>query len=186
MSNQHKMDTTAVWKKHHRELKRFILSKVRDEQVADDLLQDVFIKVHNKSHQLIDLKKLKPWVYTIARNVVMDFFKRSDFTESFEENREVSHPEEEEDHTELDCLPGIIDQLPLKYKRPLYLADVKGVKQVEIARKLAIALPTVKSQIQRGRKLVIQGYIDCCDYKLNTSGKLVGERKEKANCKVCQ
>ncbi len=42
------MDTKAIWEDYHQDIKRFIFSKVKDEQVADDLLQEVFIKVHTK------------------------------------------------------------------------------------------------------------------------------------------
>lgn len=180
-----KMDTTAIWKKYHQHLRRFIFSKVRDEQVTDDLLQEVFIRIHTKSHQLIDSKKLKPWTLTIARNIVMDSFKNENLSESLTESTEIINPEISDSHTALDCLPGIINDLPGKYKKALYMADIKGIKQTEIAKKLNLALPTIKSQIQRGRKLIVQGFIDCCDYKLNSRGKLVGENKERLNCKRC-
>lgn len=63
---------------------------------------------------------------------------------------------------------------------------MKGLKQKQIAEQLGIPLSTVKSQIQRARKMIIQGYMDCCDYKLNDEGKLVGETKGKENCKICR
>ena len=179
------MDTKVIWRKYHQDLRRFIFSKVKDEQIADDLLQEVFIKVHTKINQLTDKNKLKSWLFTIARNTVMNFFKSHALLETLKEDNLLLEEEITSDHSEQDCLLGIINHLPNKYKRPLYLADIKGVKQTEIAKKLDLPLPTIKSQIQRGRKLIVQGYMECCDYKLNDKGKLVGERREKVNCKVC-
>ncbi len=179
------MDTKAIWEDYHQDIKRFIFSKVKDEQVADDLLQEVFIKVHTKIDQLADHSKLKSWLFTIAHNTTMDFFKRDTLVESMKEDRITVVAESNEDHSEQDCLPGIINHLPSKYKRPLYMADIKGVKQTDIAKKLKIPLSTIKSQIQRGRKLIVQGYMDCCDYQLNGKGKLVGERKERMECEMC-
>ena len=67
----------------------------------------------------------------------------------------------------------------------MILSEIKGMKQTEIAKKLNISISGAKSRVQRGRNLLKQGFIDCCDYKLNTEGQLVGEHKNKKDCKVC-
>ena len=72
-----------------------------------------------------------------------------------------------------------------KYRTPLFLSDIKGMKQSEVAKQLNQNLPTTKSQIQRARKLIAQGFMDCCGFVLNEQGYLVGEIQEKINCKVC-
>ncbi|WP_299130461.1 sigma factor-like helix-turn-helix DNA-binding protein, partial [uncultured Winogradskyella sp.] len=68
---------------------------------------------------------------------------------------------------------------------PIFLSDIMGLKQKEIANRLKLPLPTIKSQIQRGRKQIAQGFMDCCGYKMNKKGYLVGEIQDKADCKVC-
>lgn len=178
------MTTQEVWTKYSEELKRFIISKVRNETVAEDLLQDTFIKVHTKLHTLQDLKKLKSWIFSIARNSIIDYFKT--------QNKQVEHLFSEEEfeienphHTEKDCLLGIVSSLPKKYRDPIFLSDIKGIKQTEIAKQLNQNLATTKSQIKRARKLIAQGFIDCCGFAKNEHGLLVGEIQEKENCKVC-
>lgn len=79
----------------------------------------------------------------------------------------------------------IIKSLPKKYREPLFLSDIKGLKQADVALQLKLELSTAKSRIQRARKMVAQGYMHCCDYKLNDKGFLVGEIKDKKDCKVC-
>lgn len=59
------------------------------------------------------------------------------------------------------------------------------MKQQEIAEKLNQSLSTTKSQIQRARKKIVEGFMDCCGFELNDKGKLVGELKEKSECKEC-
>ena len=76
--------------------------------------------------------------------------------------------------------------MPKKYRDPLFLSDIKGIKQKDIAIQLKLPLPTIKSRIQRARKLIVKGYMECCDYKLNEQGYLVGEIKDKEECKVCK
>lgn len=178
------MITQQVWKQYAEDLKRFIFSKVKDEAVTDDILQDSFLKIHTKLHTLKDLNKLKSWCFSIARNSILDYFKASNKTFEYA-NFESETVIEEDTHTEKDCLRGILQNLPKKYRDPIFLSDIKGLKQQEVAIQLKQTLPTTKSQIQRARKLIAQGFIDCCGYVINDDGKLVGEIKEKDDCKVC-
>ena len=179
------MTTQQVWTKYADDIKRFIFSKVKDEAVTDDILQDSFLKIHTKLHTLKDLNKLKSWCFSVARNSILDYFKVSNKTFEYA-NFESETVIEEDVHTEKDCLRGILQNLPKKYRDPIFLSDIKGLKQQEVATQLKQTLPTTKSQIQRARKLIAQGFIDCCGYVVNDNGKLVGEIKEKDDCKVCR
>ena len=178
------MKTKTVWDLYATDIKYFILSKVKDEVIADDLLQETFIKVHVKLDSLKDVGKIKPWVFSIARYTVMDYFRSHKLKDIIADDALASeevHP----DHTKEDCLRGIIKSLPKKYRDPLILFDIQGLKQAQIADQLQLPLPTVKSQIRRARKLIAQGFVDCCDFKINDHGYLVGEVQEREDCKVC-
>ena len=114
----------------------------------------------------------------------MDYFKSTNQTfelANFESETNI----EEHSHTEKDCLNGILQSLPKKYRDPLFLSDIKGLKQQEVATQLKQSLSTTKSQIQRARKLIAKGFMDCCGYVMNDEGNLVGEIQEKEDCKVC-
>ena len=178
------MTTNEVWNLYSEDVKSFILSKVNQKTIADDILQDTFIKIHTKLHTLKNTKKLKSWAFTVARNCVLDFFRTSRVNHGIIELVEDNSIEKEY-HTEKDCLFGIIQKLPKKYRTPLFLSDIKGMKQNDVAKQLQQNLTTTKSQIQRARKLIAQGFMDCCGFVLNEQGHLVGELQEKANCKVC-
>ncbi len=178
------MNTQAVWNQHADDLRYFIRSKVKDPVITEDLLHNAFIKIHTKLDSLKNRDKLKSWVFTITRNVIMDYFK----SQKIEVTSDILDTCEEEYplvHTEKDCLYGIIKNLPEKYRVPLFLSDIKGMKQTEVAKTLNQNLTTTKSQIQRARKLVAQGFIDCCGFAINEKGKLIGEVKDKDDCKVC-
>jgi len=179
------MTTTELWETYANDVKRLIMSKVKDAQITDDLSQEVFIKAHTKLATLKDERKVKSWLLSVSRNMVLDYFRKSNKEVSLIDE-EVSINDENYAHSEKDCLPGIIKNLPQKYRNPLLLSDIKGMKQAEIASQLNLPLATVKSQIQRGRKLIVQGYMDCCDYKLNDKGLLIGEVKDQKQCKVCR
>ena len=114
----------------------------------------------------------------------MDYFKQNTNSREVFETDLIIDTEHQE-HDEKDCLQGILKSLPKKYRDPLFLSDIKGVKQAEVASQLNLQLPTAKSRIQRARKLIAQGYMECCDFKMNQNGYLVGEVKDKDDCKVC-
>jgi RNA polymerase sigma-70 factor (ECF subfamily) len=178
------MTTKEVWVIYAEDLRRFILSKVKDIDRTEDILQDTFIKIHTKLHSLKDVDKLKSWVFTIARYTILDFFKTSKRTFNTEAI-EIEAESESSAHNEQDCLRGILKKLPKKYRDPLFLSDIKGMKQQEVAKQLKLPLSTIKSQIQRARKQITQGFIDCCGFVMNEEGHLVGEIQDKADCKVC-
>lgn len=113
------MTTKQVWTSYSEDLKRFIISKVKDTTIADDILQDTFIKIHTKLHTLKDITKLKSWCFTVSRNSILDYWKSTNKT--FEINNfEESTLLEENPHTEQDCLEAILKNLPKKYRDPLF------------------------------------------------------------------
>jgi len=181
------MKTSEVWVLYANDIQKFIFSKIKNVANTEDVLQETFLKVHTKLHTLKAPSKIKPWVFTIARNSIIDFFKLNkpsiDIT-TLEFSEEVYNTESA--HNEQDCLRGIIKKLPKKYRTPLFLSDIKGMKQQEVALQLNQSLSTTKSQIQRARKLIAKGFMDCCGFVLNEDGKLVGELQEKEDCKICK
>lgn len=181
------MTITEVWKNYHNDVHKFIISKVKDLSLADDLLQESFIKIHTKLYTLKDESKMKSWVFSIARNTIMDYFKTS--KPHLETDEELAADEVDGlplDHTVEDCLKQILQNMEKKYREPIYLHDIKGLKQNEVAEQLGLPLPTVKSQIQRGRKQIIQGFITCCGFEINAKGQLIGEVKPKEECRICK
>ena len=178
------MTTQDVWTNYSEDIKRFVYSKVKDKAIADDIVQDTFIKIHIKLHTLKDSAKLKSWMFSVARYTLLDYFRKTKPTFEITDYEPVTLPEIHT-HTEKDCLRGILKNLPKKYRDPIFLSDIKGLKQLEVAEQLKLPLPTVKSQIQRARKQIAQGFMDCCGFVKNDQGYLVGEIQDKADCKVC-
>ena len=152
------MTTQEVWTLYSKDLNKFIRSKVKDDAITEDILQDSFIKIHTKLHTLRDLNKLKSWIYSIAKNSIIDYFKSRNQTfeiANFEPEIEI----EQEPHSEKDCLRGILSGLPKKYRDPIFLSDIKGLKQAEVAKQLNIPLATAKSQVQRARKKIARSAV---------------------------
>ena len=69
--------TQSVWDAFHAPLQQFIRRRVSDEATAEDVLQDVFLKIHQHMETLRDVKKLESWIYQITRNAIIDSYRSS-------------------------------------------------------------------------------------------------------------
>jgi RNA polymerase sigma-70 factor (ECF subfamily) len=63
-----------MWEEFSGPLKSFIMKRVPSEADADDLLQEVFVKIHNNIEELKDDYKINAWVYRITRNTIADYY----------------------------------------------------------------------------------------------------------------
>ncbi len=68
--------TEDIWNGCSNGLKSFILKRVGEPSLADDLLQEVFLKIHSKIDTLKDEAKLCNWIYQIARNTIIEHYRK--------------------------------------------------------------------------------------------------------------
>src|SRR5258706_9137323 len=102
------MTTERVWEDFHTPLQQFIRRRVTDEGTAEDVLQDVFLKIHQHVETLKDVKKLESLIYQIARNAIIDSYRSSRPTTTLEETEVLALPEElPDDDVVRDLLPCI-------------------------------------------------------------------------------
>lgn len=179
------MDTEKIWAEFSLALKKFIFSKVKNETVAEDILQEVFIKIHLHKEELKEKKQLKSWLFSIANNTTIDYFRKKEVVLPNEVKDSAVEEASKNNHNPSDCLAPLILALPKKYKEALLLSEIKGHKQQVVAEELGISLAAAKSRIQRGRDLLKKGFINCCDYQVDENGFLKGENKNIEDCKVC-
>ena len=179
------METSKIWNEFSNSLKRFINSRVKNYETTQDLLQEVFIKIHLNTHKIKKQESLKSWIFTITNNVINDSYKKNLNKQPLMIDTLKSEDSKTYHHDAEDCILPLIQNLPTTYKEAMLLSEIKGLKQAKVAEILQISLSGAKSRIQRGRNLLKQGFMDCCDYKLNEIGYLVGEHKDKEDCKIC-
>ena len=176
--------TEKIWNDFNKELKGFILQKVRDESVADDILQDVFIKIINNEDKVSKANSLQQYIYGIARNAVYDHFRNTTYTENFDEIKEpFSEKESESLNTTIAecCIKPFIKQLPGKYQTALHKTEFEGLSQKDLAKKLNISYSGAKSRVQRGREKLKEMILNCCAYQTDIYGNLM-EPEEDKNC----
>lgn len=178
--------TENIWHEYHMKLASFIKSKV-SEDVADDLLQDVFIKVHAQIDSLKEDAKLESWLYQITRNAIIDHYRSKRTTEELPDWLEQPQPEEEEViRKELSaCLEPMVKALPDKYRKAVQMSEIENKNQQEVAELEGISLSGAKSRVQRGRALLKTMLHDCCQFEINKDNQVVSYEKKDQDCKFC-
>ena len=174
--------STGIWEQVHKHLRAFILKRVNNDTEADDILQEVFLRVHRHLHSLQNPDRFLSWIFQITRHVIIDHYR------SIERRRESSvglAVDMEDDassadllesvpieaRTELsDCLRPMLERLPLKYRDAVRLVELEGLTNQEAASRLGISVPGMKSRVQRGRHHLKQMLDDCCLIELDSRG----------------
>lgn len=140
------------WTKIRPKLFSFIRARTKDSEIANDLVQEVFLKVYSKLDQLQDPALLNRWMFRIAYHTIMDHFRSHRHAEG--KPLEVSD-ESEPDAGLNDCVAGCLkvemQQMPQHYQQAIELAEIQEVPQVELAAKLNLSYSGVKTRVQRAR-----------------------------------
>ena len=176
-----------IWQQYHAKLRAFVKSRVHDDTSTDDILQNVFLKMHTSLVALKDETKLKSWLYKITRNAVIDHFRLQQAATSGEVPRQLPEPEPEDDPGEKvtrelsECLRPMIQQLPEHYREAVILSELQGLKQKEVAQIQGISVSGAKSRVQRGRAILKDMLAECCRLEFDHGGRLCDyERKDKS------
>lgn len=172
------------WNRLHHELVSFVQKKIGEKNTAQDIVQDVFIKIHAKSDQLKDPDRFTGWAFKITRNAIADYFRR--------QNRKVdsSLMEWHSDTHELNecvasCLAVLMGSLPEKYRIALQLTDIEDQTQQELARVLKISHAGARSRVQRARKMLRARMDELFIIQTDTYGNItVCENRDPCCCRT--
>lgn len=133
------------------ELKGFVMKRVKDNDLANDIVQDVFIKVQTKYDQLTDDRKIANWIYQIAQNTITDHCRK--------QSRKIHATDlniNEDDKNFNECvsryLKVLITKLPANYRQAIELIEFENLSQLELADRLGISYTAAKSRVQRARQ----------------------------------
>ena len=181
--------TESIWKQFHRQLHRFIQNRVSDPNMADDILQDVFLRIHSRINMLKDSSKLQSWIYQITRNAIIDYYRANKSMEELPKGLATSEKDEIDkarDEIGQNCMTPLINELREPYRQAVLLSEIQGAKQKEVAFKEGISLSGAKSRIQRGRSMIKELLLKCCHFEFDHQGTMIDYEERNAGCGKCQ
>jgi RNA polymerase sigma-70 factor (ECF subfamily) len=149
------------------------LSRLVGEQEAEDLTQEVFVKVNRALKTFRGESQLSTWIYRIATNTALDKMRTSSFRQEagqvlFDEANETESkdlwtgnetPSLEQQLLRIErneCFMDFVHHLPVNYRTVVVLSELEELKNNEIAEILGLSLDVVKIRLHRGRTRLLQ------------------------------
>ncbi len=143
----------ALFRQYYGPVSNFIRSLVKQNSVAEDLTQDVFVNLWNSRHALGEVRYLNSYIYTSARNAVIDYMRRSHDT-SRTMSSEISELADgdllDERYFALEkelLIRMAVENFPERRREIFRMSRFEGMSNEEIAETLGISKKTVENQI---------------------------------------
>ena len=176
-----------IWHEFAAKLGQFIRARVADPSTAEDIRQDVFVKIQSRLDTLEDPGKLQSWIYLIARNAIIDHYRTRKQTTEVPETLPAEPPENNVELEELKAaFRRMIYSLPDLYRDALVMTEFEGLTQKELAERLGISLSGAKSRVQRGREQLKEMLHECCTFEFDRRGKVIDcQPRTERSCKEC-
>ena len=151
----------ALYQKYHRKIYHAALQMTRSEVLAQDVTQDVFLKVWENRSTLDPAKNFAAYIHVICRNELFDLFKKAACEESVKKElvqfQEISENGQEDDdfyETYKKLLYSAIAELPPKRREVFELCKLKEKKYDEVARKMNISRSSIQDHIVKANKFI--------------------------------
>ncbi len=172
-----------LWNDYCCRLLAFIRGRIPAEQDADDLLQEVFLRIHKGLCCKEAAGNLESWIYRVTRNLLVDHYRRNRPMEELPGELPALPPLEEDPRTRLAfSLRSTIDELPRPYRDALVATEYDGLSQQQLADREGISLSGAKSRVQRGREKLRQLLLDCCHFELDRRGRIIDYHQRCCRC----
>jgi RNA polymerase sigma-70 factor, ECF subfamily len=175
-SRSHPLGAEAVWRDFHARLLSFIARRVRDRDSAEDVLQDVMLRIHRHAGEL--RSPVGAWVHQTTRNAIADHYRKASGRRERPAGIDLDRqqpPVLEDAPGELRselaaCLRPLLERLPARYREALTLTEMEGLTQAAAAAQLGLSTSGMKSRVQRGRAQLKELLTACCEIELDRRG----------------
>ena len=174
--------TEPMWREVIAQLRAFVRRRIVDPDRAEDLVADILLRIHQNLGSVDDQDRLAHWVSRVARNAVIDEYRRAARTREQllatpADTVAVSdavRPEPDDASSVLEepsgCLRPLLAGLPAEHRRAVQMIDLDGMSQAGAARQEGVSLSGMKSRVQRGRRRLVQLLGQCCTLTMDARG----------------
>jgi RNA polymerase sigma-70 factor (ECF subfamily) len=185
----------ATRRELHERVQAFVARRVSSHADAEDIAQEVMLRVHRHSAELEHAERMLGWVYRIATNAITDHYRRparrelpSGHAADVPEPEPLAgvEPDPDELRRELAaCLAPLIERLSPLYRQALELTEFDGISQVDAAAALGLSVSGMKARVQRGRAQLRELLLECCEVQLDRRRQVTDVRSRGEACGTC-
>jgi RNA polymerase sigma-70 factor (ECF subfamily) len=165
-------------------LRGFLAKRISNQADIEDTAQDILVRVYQGAGQLSDESRIHGWIWQIAKNAVVDYYRRKKVREVGIDDLDLEAEDRLPDVEGVveSWLAPMIGALPDPYREAVQLSELDGLPLAEVAARLSISLSGAKSRVQRGRARLRAALMACCQFEFDRSGRIVGYRKLGNEC----
>lgn len=172
-------EARGAWQELEARLRPYVARRVASPADIDDVIQEVFTRMHRGLASLRDGERFGGWVYAIAARAIADHARSrarhpiaaAPVVEAAADEREGSHDEELQEGL-AECVALFVARLPSPYREAVTLTELQGLSQREAAGLLGISVSGMKSRVQRGREKIRAMFEECCEISLDCRGRV--------------
>ena len=177
-----------AWDRLSARLYPFVRRRVACDADADDVLQDVLLRMHRGLGSLEDEARMGAWMFRIARTAIADHQRRRARHPLLAQapGVEPEAPLDDDDRAVAtlvsEYLAVFVAQLPSPYREAITLTELSGKSHKEAAEMLGVSLTCMKSRVQRGRAKLRELLDEQCDIVVDSRGKIVSCEPRSNGC----
>ena len=178
------MNVESVIVEYQSSLRAFLQSRLRNASDVDDVLQDALTKTFRNISSLKSGDKIKPWLFQIANNALMDHYRGAKRDNSISAE-DLWYYDEDSQHAFEGCVESFLSALPSESGDLLRKIEIEGVSQKDYAEEIGISYSTLKSRVQSSRKQLRGLFERCCSIAFAADGSVMDCSQKPGGCDTC-
>jgi RNA polymerase sigma-70 factor (ECF subfamily) len=185
-----------LWRTLNARLAAFVGRRIGDPHAAEDVAQEVLLRLYRSLDRLRAGDRLDAFAYRIARNAIIDHYRSTANAKELPSAPDDLFGRIDADagtdrvpdsvtglHELAGCLWPLVQRLPHRYREALTLTDLGELSQVQAAQAAGLTIPGMKARVQRGRAQLRELLVRCCDLARDEDRRITGvERTGPCSC----
>lgn len=151
---------------------QFLRGRLDSPDDADDLLQELFIRLLQQGNSFCSVRQPRAWLYRVARNALID--RQRTKKPLVELPAELPRPEVQRAAIELmeSCVWRNLEELSAEDRDIIRQCDLLGLRQRDYAEQQGLTLPATKARLQRARRRLRELIVTNCQVRFDETGKV--------------
>ena len=149
-----------IFDQYYLSLFYYALNFVRHQDIAEDVVQETFLKIWEKKERIKTGETIKSYLYVAVKNKCLDYLKHHGISSNYKNAASPEHSySDNTDHLVIEAeikakLQDAIDALPEQCRMVFILSRYQNLKQKEIAKKMGISLKTVENHMGKALQII--------------------------------
>lgn len=163
---------TTAWTLHAAELRGWLRHRVGDTALADDLLQDLFLKALRQDKRFCELHNARAWLFEVARNLLVDQHRLAHPMVDLPKDLAAQVDDADTVDALATCLPRVLSELSPDDREAITWCDLQGMAQADFAKAKGLSLSAAKSRVQRARTRLRAHMSQACQVQMDEAGRV--------------